>query len=88
MVETVNIIDDNRFDTSFFVIKGYKSAWSPCRNVREVCRCSSVIGSGPTGAAYARVIRDEWPEARILMVEAGPDQSETRRSSRQPSSMI
>ncbi|KQV19966.1 hypothetical protein ASC97_28845 [Rhizobium sp. Root1203] len=37
-----------------------------------------IIGSGPTGAAYARVIRDEWPEARILMVEAGPQiKSET-----------
>jgi choline dehydrogenase-like flavoprotein len=31
-----------------------------------------IIGSGPTGSAYARVIRDNWPEARILMVEAGP----------------
>jgi choline dehydrogenase-like flavoprotein len=31
-----------------------------------------IIGSGPTGSAYARVIRNEWPEARILMVEAGP----------------
>src|SRR3954447_21810138 len=37
-----------------------------------------IIGSGPTGAAYARVIRDEWPEARFLMVEAGPQiKSET-----------
>lgn len=31
-----------------------------------------VVGSGPAGSAYARTIRDEWPEARILMVEAGP----------------
>ncbi|KRB59101.1 hypothetical protein ASE04_27290 [Rhizobium sp. Root708] len=31
-----------------------------------------IIGSGPTGSAYARVIRNKWPEARILMVEAGP----------------
>lgn len=31
-----------------------------------------IIGSGPTGAAYARVIRRDWPQARILMVEAGP----------------
>ncbi|MDM9620567.1 GMC oxidoreductase [Rhizobium sp. S96] len=31
-----------------------------------------IIGSGPTGSAYARVIRNEWPQARILMVEAGP----------------
>lgn len=31
-----------------------------------------IVGSGPTGSAYARVIRRDWPEARILMVEAGP----------------
>jgi choline dehydrogenase-like flavoprotein len=31
-----------------------------------------IIGSGPTGSAYARVIRDNWPDASILMVEAGP----------------
>lgn len=31
-----------------------------------------IIGSGPTGSAYARIIRRDWPEARILMVEAGP----------------
>jgi choline dehydrogenase-like flavoprotein len=31
-----------------------------------------IIGSGPTGSAYARIIRRDWPEATILMVEAGP----------------
>ncbi|GHA21384.1 pyranose oxidase [Devosia pacifica] len=31
-----------------------------------------IVGSGPAGSAYARTIRREWPEARILMVEAGP----------------
>jgi choline dehydrogenase-like flavoprotein len=31
-----------------------------------------IIGSGPTGSAYARVIRRDWPEARITIVEAGP----------------
>lgn len=31
-----------------------------------------IVGSGPTGSAYARIIRRDWPEARILMVEAGP----------------
>jgi choline dehydrogenase-like flavoprotein len=31
-----------------------------------------IIGSGPTGSAYARIIRRDWPEAKILMVEAGP----------------
>lgn len=31
-----------------------------------------IIGSGPTGSAYARIIRRDWPQARILMVEAGP----------------
>lgn len=31
-----------------------------------------IIGSGPNGSAYARIIRRDWPEARIVMVEAGP----------------
>lgn len=31
-----------------------------------------IVGSGPTGAAFARTIADDWPEARILMLEAGP----------------
>ena len=31
-----------------------------------------IIGSGPTGSAYARIIRRDWPEARITIVEAGP----------------
>ena len=31
-----------------------------------------IVGSGPIGSAYARIIRRDWPEARILMVEAGP----------------
>lgn len=31
-----------------------------------------IIGTGPTGSAYARIIRRDWPEARIIMVEAGP----------------
>jgi len=31
-----------------------------------------IVGSGPTGSAYARIIRRDWPEARILMIEAGP----------------
>lgn len=31
-----------------------------------------VVGSGPAGSAYARTIRDNWPDARILMIEAGP----------------
>lgn len=31
-----------------------------------------IVGSGPTGSAYARIIRRDWPEARIVMVEAGP----------------
>jgi len=34
-----------------------------------------VVGSGPTGAAYARTIADSWPTARILMLEAGPQVS-------------
>lgn len=31
-----------------------------------------IVGSGPAGATYARVIKDNRPHARILMVEAGP----------------
>jgi len=31
-----------------------------------------IIGSGPTGATYARTLADEAPSAKILMVEAGP----------------
>lgn len=31
-----------------------------------------IIGSGPTGSAYARTIADQAPSARVLMVESGP----------------
>lgn len=31
-----------------------------------------IVGSGPTGATYARVINDLRPDARILMIDAGP----------------
>lgn len=31
-----------------------------------------IVGSGPTGSAYARSIADALPSASILMVEAGP----------------
>ncbi|WP_342359567.1 GMC oxidoreductase [Terrarubrum flagellatum] len=31
-----------------------------------------IVGSGPAGAAYARTLADLWPQASILMVEAGP----------------
>ena len=31
-----------------------------------------IVGSGPTGAAFARTIADEWPEVRICMIESGP----------------
>jgi choline dehydrogenase-like flavoprotein len=31
-----------------------------------------VVGSGPAGSAYARTVRDTWPDARILIIEAGP----------------
>lgn len=40
--------------------------------MREESTDVVIVGSGPTGSAYARIIRREWPEARILMVEAGP----------------
>ncbi len=31
-----------------------------------------IVGSGPIGAAYARVILEEHPPARVIMFEAGP----------------
>jgi choline dehydrogenase-like flavoprotein len=31
-----------------------------------------VVGSGPVGSTFARVVSDRVPDARILMVEAGP----------------
>ena len=31
-----------------------------------------IVGSGPTGATYARVINDMRPKAKILMIDAGP----------------
>ncbi|MBU6529613.1 GMC oxidoreductase [Streptomyces mayonensis] len=37
-----------------------------------------IVGSGPTGSAYARVLADEAPGARVLMVEAGPQVSSPR----------
>ncbi|MFJ6535165.1 GMC oxidoreductase [Paenarthrobacter sp. NPDC091711] len=35
-----------------------------------------IVGSGPAGAAYARVLHEEAPHLRVLMVEAGPLLSE------------
>jgi pyranose oxidase len=37
-----------------------------------------IVGSGPAGSAVARDLRDRSPEARILMVEAGPQVSSPR----------
>src|SRR3954447_24532561 len=31
-----------------------------------------IVGSGPAGATFARVINERTPQARILMVDAGP----------------
>ena len=31
-----------------------------------------IVGSGPTGSAYARTITDLMPQARVLMIEGGP----------------
>jgi len=31
-----------------------------------------IVGSGPAGAAFARVIAERAPDARILMIDAGP----------------
>jgi choline dehydrogenase-like flavoprotein len=35
-----------------------------------------IVGSGPTGAAYARVLSENAPGARVLMLEAGPQVSD------------
>ncbi len=31
-----------------------------------------VVGAGPTGAAWARTVLEEWPDARVLLIDAGP----------------
>lgn len=35
-----------------------------------------IIGSGPVGATYARIIAEQKPQAKILMVDAGPKVSD------------
>src|SRR5690606_800593 len=32
----------------------------------------AVVGSGPIGSAYARVLLEGLPDARVIMLEAGP----------------
>jgi choline dehydrogenase-like flavoprotein len=32
----------------------------------------AIVGSGPAGSAYARLICDQLPAARVLLIEAGP----------------
>lgn len=32
----------------------------------------AIVGSGPAGSTYARLICDQLPDARVLLVEAGP----------------
>ncbi|WP_106815374.1 GMC oxidoreductase [Microbacterium timonense] len=36
----------------------------------------AIVGSGPTGAAYARILSEEAPEASIAMFEVGPTVSD------------
>ena len=36
-----------------------------------------IVGSGPIGSAFARVLSEEAPRARILLVEAGPQLTAT-----------
>ncbi|GAB2631740.1 GMC family oxidoreductase [Emticicia sediminis] len=35
-----------------------------------------IIGSGPVGATYARILSEQKPQAKILMIDAGPKVSE------------
>ena len=32
----------------------------------------AIVGSGPIGSAYARVLLETVPDARVIMFEAGP----------------
>ena len=32
----------------------------------------AVVGSGPIGSTYARLMLEQLPEARVVMLEAGP----------------
>lgn len=41
----------------------------------------AVVGSGPIGSAYARVLLENLPEARVVMFEAGPTVSDPPGSS-------
>lgn len=36
----------------------------------------AIVGSGPTGAAYARILSEQAPDASILMLEVGPTVSD------------
>ena len=31
-----------------------------------------IVGSGPVGSAYARILAERAPQLRVLMLEAGP----------------
>src|SRR5699024_8954293 len=45
----------------------------PMSNPRTV----AIVGSGPIGSAYARVILEICPDARVVMFEAGPQLTAT-----------
>ncbi len=45
---------------------------NPKENVVEHGPVIAVVGSGPIGSAYARVLLDTLPDARVIMFEAGP----------------
>lgn len=36
----------------------------------------AVVGSGPVGSAYARILLESHPTARVVMFEAGPQLTE------------
>ena len=37
----------------------------------------AIVGSGPIGSAYARVLLESHPDVRVIMLEAGPQLTET-----------
>ena len=47
----------------------------------------AIVGSGPTGAAYARILSEQAPQATVAMFEVGPTVSDPPGASFVMSSM-